>query len=70
MEADAEVIASVCWLKASLTAHKVLPADRSNDYRCALARTLVVGMGRLFSKKVEKDEKKEKHSLISDKKEF
>lgn len=26
--------------------------------------------GEIFSKKVEKDEKKEKHSLISDKKEF
>lgn len=29
MEADAAVIASVCWLKASLTAHKVLSADEA-----------------------------------------
>lgn len=48
MEADAAVIASVCWLKASLTAHKVLPADRSNDCRCALVETLVAGMVRFF----------------------
>lgn len=58
MEADASVIASVCWLKASLTAHKVLPADRSNDYRCALARTLVVGMGRFFRKRWRKMRKR------------
>lgn len=48
MEADAAVIASVCWFKASLTAHKVLSADRSNDYRCALVETLVAGMVRFF----------------------
>lgn len=48
MEADAAVIASVCWLKASLTAHKVLSADRSNDYRCALVETFVAGMVRFF----------------------
>lgn len=58
MEADAAVIASVCWLKASLTAHKVLSADRSNDYRCALARTLVVGMGRFFRKRWRKMRKR------------
>lgn len=58
MEADAEVIASVCWLKASLTAHKVLPTDRSNDFRCALARTLVVGMGRFFRKRWRKMRKR------------
>ena len=80
MEADAAVIASVCWQrgqgnfelaanfgyssrgsvdpreslrkrrisKRPLTAHKVLPTDRSNDCRCALVETLVAGMVRFF----------------------
>ena len=34
--------------KLPLTAHKVLPADRSNDCRCALVETLVAGMVRFF----------------------
>ena len=34
--------------KLPLTAHKVLPADRSNDFRCALVETLVAGMVRFF----------------------
>ena len=86
MEADAAVIASVCWQrgqgnfeqsinsdynsrgsadpreslrkcwisKLPLTAHKVLPADRSNDCRCALARTLVTGVGRFFQRQWRK----------------
>ena len=37
--------------KLPLTAHKVLPADRSNDCRCALARTLVAGVGRFFRRR-------------------
>ena len=41
-----------------LAAHKVLPADRSNDCRCALARTLVVGMGRFFRKRWRKMRKR------------
>jgi hypothetical protein len=52
MEADAAVIASVCWQRGQgnfeLAAHKVLPADRSNDCRCALVETLVAGMVRFF----------------------
>ena len=52
MEADAAVIASVCWPGGQgnfeLAAHKVLPADRSNDCRCALVETLVAGMVRFF----------------------
>ena len=34
--------------KLPLTAHKVLPADLSNDCRCALVETLVAGMVRFF----------------------
>ena len=62
MEADAAVIASVCGQRGQgnfeLAAHKVLPADRSNDCRCALARTLVVGMGRFFRKRWRKMRKR------------
>ena len=34
--------------KLPLTAHKVLPAERSNDCRCALVETFVAGMVRFF----------------------
>ena len=98
MEADAAVIASVCWQrgqgnfelaanfgyssrgsvdpreslrkrrisKLPLIAHKVLPADRSNDCRCALVETLVAGVVRFFEK-VEENEKNEEIFAISDK---
>ena len=34
--------------KLPLTAQKVLPAERSNDCRCALVETFVAGMVRFF----------------------
>ena len=52
--------------KLPLIAHKVLPADRSNDCRCALVETLVAGVVRFFEK-VEENEKNEEIFAISDK---